>query len=263
MTVDALFNQAGVIRTDTLAEMFDVAALLAEQPVPAGDRVAIVTNAGGPGIVCADACIAAGVQVPEPSVDLAAKLAARLPDTASIANPIDMIATASAEDYRQTLATVAGSGEFDAILAIFVPPLVTEATDVAAAISEVAATTDGCPIAAVFMTAEGPPPQLAAGDTTRARLSVSRRGSASGRSGRAVRQVEISPRGGDTDSGPAERRARRGDHQPRAGRGGLDVTSTPSSSCSSATAYRRCAARFERMATAPSTRPASLGCRWR
>ena len=116
-------------------------------------------------------------------------------DTASIANPIDMIATASAEHYRKTLATVAGSGEFDAILAIFVPPLVTEATDVAAAINEVAAATDGCPIAAVFMTAEGPPPELAAGEDHRARLSVSRGGSAGDRSRRAVREVEIAARG--------------------------------------------------------------------
>ena len=65
MTVDALFEQAGVIRTDTLHELFDVAALLASQPVPRGDRVAIVTNAGGPGILCADACQADGVEVAE------------------------------------------------------------------------------------------------------------------------------------------------------------------------------------------------------
>jgi acyl-CoA synthetase (NDP forming) len=77
-----------------------------------------------------------------------------------------MIATASADDYRHTLATVAGSGEFDAILAIFVPPLVTEASDVAVAIREVASTIDGCPLAAVFMTAEGPPPELALANTT-------------------------------------------------------------------------------------------------
>ena len=64
-TVDALFRQHGVIRTDTLEEMFDVATLLANQPVPAGDRVAIVTNAGGPGILCADACEANGLSVPE------------------------------------------------------------------------------------------------------------------------------------------------------------------------------------------------------
>src|SRR6266540_3625820 len=63
VTVDALFRQAGVIRTDTLSELFDVAKLLATQPAPAGRRVAIVTNAGGPGILCADACeVAAAAQ---------------------------------------------------------------------------------------------------------------------------------------------------------------------------------------------------------
>jgi acetyl coenzyme A synthetase (ADP forming)-like protein len=160
VTVDALFTQAGVIRTDTLADMFDVATLLAKQPVPAGDRVAIATNAGGPGIVCADACAAAGVQVPEPSPELSAQLAAGLPQTASISNPLDMIATASAHDYRRALTALASSGEFDAILAIFVPPLVTEASDVATAIGEVAATQPACPIAAVFMTAGGPPAEL-------------------------------------------------------------------------------------------------------
>ena len=65
MTVDALFEQAGVIRTDTMHELFAVAQLLTSQPVPRGDRVAIVTNAGGPGIMCADACQADGVDVPE------------------------------------------------------------------------------------------------------------------------------------------------------------------------------------------------------
>ena len=65
VTVDALFHQAGVIRTDTLAELFDVASLFANQPIPAGRRVGIVTNAGGPGIMCADACEAGGLQVVE------------------------------------------------------------------------------------------------------------------------------------------------------------------------------------------------------
>jgi len=160
VTVNALFGQAGVIRTDTLAEMFDVAAFLSKQPVPAGDRVAIVTNAGGPGIVCADACQAAGVQVPEPSQQLARQLAARLPAAASVANPIDMIATASAEDYAHTLDRLADSGEFDAILAIFVPPLVTDARDVAHAIRRHASTYPEHAVAAVFMTAEGPPAEL-------------------------------------------------------------------------------------------------------
>jgi acetyl coenzyme A synthetase (ADP forming)-like protein len=160
VTVDALFHQAGVIRADTIAETIDVATLLSKQPVPKGDRVAIVTNAGGPGIVSADACVAAGVRVPELPPELAARLAAHLPDTASVTNPIDMIATATAEDYRTTLSTLADSDAFDAILAIFVPPLVTRADDVAVAIREVAAVKPQCAIAAAFMTADGPPDEL-------------------------------------------------------------------------------------------------------
>src|SRR4029077_18064226 len=70
VTVDALFRQAGVVRADTLSELFDVVRLLAKQPLPTGSRVAIVTNAGGPGILCADSCAAAGLQVPELSDDL-------------------------------------------------------------------------------------------------------------------------------------------------------------------------------------------------
>ena len=162
VTVDALFEQAGVIRTDSLAEMFDVAAFLSKQAVPAGDRVAIVTNAGGPGIVCADACQAAGVEVPEPSPALAALLASHLPEAASVANPIDMIATASAGDYAGVIDHLAESGEFDAILTIFVTALVTAPRDVAQAIQHTAAAHPGCSIAAVFMTAEGPPEELSA-----------------------------------------------------------------------------------------------------
>jgi acetyl coenzyme A synthetase (ADP forming)-like protein len=160
VTVDALFEQAGVIRTETLAEMFDIAALMSTQPVPGGDRIAIVTNAGGPGIVCADACQAMGAEVPEITGELAVKLAAGLPPAASVVNPVDMIATATADEYRTTLQTLAGSDQFDAVLAIFVPPLVTHAADVAAAIREASAESPRCVIAAVFMTAEGPPVEL-------------------------------------------------------------------------------------------------------
>jgi acetyl coenzyme A synthetase (ADP forming)-like protein len=160
VTVDALFDQAGVIRTDTLHELFAVGALLSAQPVPRGDRIAIVTNAGGPGILCADACQADGVDVPELSPDVQAKLAEFLPATASLRNPVDMIATASADDYRRVLRTLTDEAACDAILAIFVPPLVTQAPDVAAAIREVAETEPGVPIAAVFMASEGLPAEL-------------------------------------------------------------------------------------------------------
>ena len=160
VTVDALFGQAGVIRTDTLSEMLDVAALLAVQPAPRGGRVAIVTNAGGPGIMCADACQVHGVEVPELTEAVRAKLAGFLPVEASTHNPVDMIATASAEDYRRVLTTLVQADACDAILVIFVPALLTDASDVARAIRAVAETRPGVPIAAVFMTGERPPAEL-------------------------------------------------------------------------------------------------------
>jgi acyl-CoA synthetase (NDP forming) len=163
VTVDALFHQAGVIRTETLHELFDVAALLTKQPIPGGDRIAIVTNGGGPGIICADACQANGVLLPEPPAALKTELARFLPAAASLGNPVDMIASASPEDYRRTLRTLVASDAYDAILVIFVPALATLAVDVAAAITEVARTSESCTIAAVFMTGDGPPPELSSG----------------------------------------------------------------------------------------------------
>jgi acetate---CoA ligase (ADP-forming) len=163
VTVDALFAQAGVIRTDTLHELFSVAALLAKQPIPRGDRIAIVTNGGGPGIICADACQADGVRVPEPTPALRAELARLIPEAASLGNPFDLLASASAQDYSQAIRTLADADEFDAIVTIFVPPLVTEAEAVASAISEAAQDCGPCTLGAVFMTGDGTPPQLNAG----------------------------------------------------------------------------------------------------
>ena len=160
VTVDALFEQAGVIRADTLHELFDVAALVTKQPVPRGERVVIVTNGGGPGIMCADACQAGGVAVPQLAADISARLAQFLPAAASVGNPVDMLATASAEDYRRTLRILLDSSAADVIITIFVPPRVTQGTDVAAAIREVAESTDEVTIAAVFMTSAGPPAEL-------------------------------------------------------------------------------------------------------
>jgi acetyl coenzyme A synthetase (ADP forming)-like protein len=160
VTVDALFHQAGVIRTETLHELFDVAALLTKQPIPRGDRVAILTNGGGPGIICADACEANGVPLPEPAAEVKTKLRRFLPPEASVGNPVDMIASASADDYRRTLRTLVDAGAYDAVIVIFVPALATVADDVAAAITDVAQRSSGCTIAAVFMTGEGSPEQL-------------------------------------------------------------------------------------------------------
>jgi len=161
VTVEALFRQTGVVRTDTLAELFDVAALLANQPVPAGRRVAIVTNAGGPGIMCADACEAAGLEVSPLADDLQQRLRSFLAAEASAANPVDMIASAGADEYRRTIVEVAGSEDVDAIIVIFIRPIVTRTEDVARAIREAVDTLPrDVPLLAVFMSAHGVPAEL-------------------------------------------------------------------------------------------------------
>jgi acetyl coenzyme A synthetase (ADP forming)-like protein len=158
VTVDALFAQSGVIRADTLGELFDVASLLASQPAPAGRRVGIVTNAGGLGIMCADACGSHGLDVPELTAATRARLAGFLPAEASTANPVDMIASASPEDYERSIRAVAGSGEVDALVVIFIPPLSTPASEVAAAIGRAAASlNDGVPVLGVFVGADAAP----------------------------------------------------------------------------------------------------------
>ncbi len=152
VTVDALFEQAGVIRTETLAELLDVAALLSSQPLPEGPRVGILTNAGGPGIMCADACEAAGLQTPELPEEVRAALAEHLPAEASLANPVDMIATASAEQYRRSIATLSAWEGIDALIVIFIRPLLTRAEEVAGAVREaLAAMERRIPVQAVFM----------------------------------------------------------------------------------------------------------------
>ena len=167
VTVDALFRQAGVIRTDTLAELFDVATLLANQPRPRGRRVGIVTNAGGPGILCADACEAAGLQVAQLSSALRARLAEGLPAEASTANPVDMLAAAPAEHFRRTVELVVASREVDSVVVIFIPPLLTEPAEVARAVRAATDTAGrAIPVLTVFMSAEGRPPELRAGDST-------------------------------------------------------------------------------------------------
>ena len=112
-TVDALFRHAGVIRTDTVGETFDVAAVLSRQPLPPGNRVAIVTNAGGPAILCTDACEAGGLVVEPLGEATRTALAAALPAEASVANPVDMIASASAADYGHALEAVLDDPDVD------------------------------------------------------------------------------------------------------------------------------------------------------
>jgi acetyl coenzyme A synthetase (ADP forming)-like protein len=157
VTVDALFDQAGVIRTDSLAELFDVASLLANQPIPAGRRVGIVTNAGGPGIMCADACEAGGLEVVELSPRLQASLAEELPPEAAVANPVDMLASAPPEHYRRTVELVAASGEVDAVIAIFIPPLPADTDAVVQAVHDATARARSVPVLNVVMSSADPP----------------------------------------------------------------------------------------------------------
>ena len=154
--VDALLRQSGVIRTETLEELFDLAALLAHQPLPAGKRVGILTNAGGPGILAADACEGFGLTVSPLADTTAAALRAFLPAAASVTNPVDMLATASADDYRRALPLLLSDPAIDSVLTIFIPPLVTNATDVAQAITECARPSVK-PVLATFFGASGVP----------------------------------------------------------------------------------------------------------
>ena len=160
--VDALFHQSGVIRTGTVTELFDVATLLARQPLPRGRRVAILTNAGGPGILAADACQAHGLEASELSAATTAALRSFLPAAASVGNPVDMLASAPPEHYRRALELLLADDQVDSVLVIFIPPLVTNADHVAAAIAEAAKNGPSKPVAGVFMRSHAAPAELAA-----------------------------------------------------------------------------------------------------
>jgi len=154
----ALFRQAGVIRVDTLEEMFDVASFLAHQPVPKGNRVAILTNAGGPGILCADTCEAEGLRLPTLSEESQKALRAFLPPTASVANPVDMVASASADDYRRALPILLDDPNVDSVITIFIPTGAVDAQSVSASIKqgrESAQTGREKPLLACFMGHQG------------------------------------------------------------------------------------------------------------
>lgn len=118
VAVDALFHQTGVIRAESLDEMFDLAAALSAQPLPEGRRVAILTNAGGLGILCADACEANELLVQELSEATRTQLKEFLPTTASVSNPVDMIASATAEHFRAATEILLRDPEVDAVIVL-------------------------------------------------------------------------------------------------------------------------------------------------
>ena len=134
IAVDALFRQAGVIRVDTIEELFGVGSLLADQPIPGGRRVAIVTNAGGPGILAADALEASGLTIPRLSDELRDRIATALPPEASTANPVDLIASGGPAQYEHAVSTLLDSDEVDAVMVIYVPVTPGAGESVAAAL---------------------------------------------------------------------------------------------------------------------------------
>ena len=121
ITRQALFEQAGVISTTSFGELLEAAVLLASQPVPAGSRVAIISNAGGAGVLTADACVEAGLSVATPSHSAQAQLAGILPPGAALGGPVDATAAVSAAAFGAALATVAGDTGVDAVIALVVP----------------------------------------------------------------------------------------------------------------------------------------------
>lgn len=153
VTVSAFLEQCGVLRANTIEEMFDVARALARVPLPGGFKVGIVTNAGGPGIMATDACVNLGLRMAELADGTRAALRSFLPREASVHNPVDMIASATAEHYARTVAAVLDDPAVDMAMVINVTPILTNPIDVMQAIAAVARERPK-PVLAVMMATE-------------------------------------------------------------------------------------------------------------
>jgi acetate---CoA ligase (ADP-forming) len=153
VATSALLERTGILRCDTLEELFDLAVALTRAPLPAGRRVGIVSNAGGPAIMAADAAEAGGLEVPVLAAATREKLASFLPKEASTQNPVDMIASASSPAYVRTLETVLEDPSIDAVIVTSVPPVLFDPTELMMRITEVARAAKK-PILSVFMAPE-------------------------------------------------------------------------------------------------------------
>ncbi len=149
---NALLNQSGVIREYSLKNLFATAKVFANCPIPKGDRVAIITNSGGPGIMATDAVCEYGMQMAKITDATKEKLRSFLPSAASVKNPIDMIASAPIEHYKETLKTVIADENVDMIITIYLPFLGLKDIDVAKALMEIKAEHPEKPVIGVFMT---------------------------------------------------------------------------------------------------------------
>ncbi len=164
VALDALLEHAGVIRTTTLEDMFDVAALLSTQPAPRGPRVGVITNGAGPGVLLADACDARDLQLPALTPATIDGLRGVLPGDAAMTNPVDLRASGTAEHYEQAVAAVGADPDIDAVVVLYAPPVVTRPDDVAAAIARGAGRVPADkPVLAVFLSARGAPALVGTG----------------------------------------------------------------------------------------------------
>ena len=196
--VDAVLENAGVLRARNLEELVDLAVLLSSQPLPHGRGVAVLTNAGGLGILCADACDAVGLTLPALAEDTVTRLAADVPAESSLANPVDVLGSATAATYAHALPLLLRDPAVDAVIVLFVPPVVAGAEEVAAAIDEAlreAATSK--PVLAVVLSAEGTPAVLRDGDARDAAFPYPE--SAARALGLAVRRYEWLERESDEE----------------------------------------------------------------
>ncbi|MCU0727033.1 MAG: acetate--CoA ligase family protein, partial [Planctomycetes bacterium] len=142
VAVDALFEQTGILRVGTVEELFDVAMAFSSQPLPKGDRVAILTDAGGPAIMATDAVISSGMRMAELSEETKAALRGILHEEASVQNPVDLLGHCTEEHYRSALPLLLKDPGVDAVLALYVPPVIHDPIRMARAIFESAEGSD-------------------------------------------------------------------------------------------------------------------------
>ncbi|MGB9711670.1 MAG: acetate--CoA ligase family protein [Dissulfurimicrobium hydrothermale] len=135
---EAAFRQSGIIRAESITDLFDFSASLVIQPLPSGDRIAVVTNAGGPGIMAADAIERAGLRLARLSRDVMDALSMALPPAASVLNPVDVLGDALAERYRTALELVTKDPGVDALIVILTPQIMTQANETARVVVEMA-----------------------------------------------------------------------------------------------------------------------------
>jgi len=131
---EGAFRQAGVLQARTLEEFIDACKVLSTQPLPAGGRVTIVTNSGGPGVLAVDACARVGLEVPRLSSDLAGKLASFLPPVCPVGNPVDVGPESGGEAYRRVVEELLVSPEADMLLVVCVPPAFADIREISRAV---------------------------------------------------------------------------------------------------------------------------------